>query len=153
MTAKLVKRSKAWHVSLWIAQILLAGMFLMVGFMKTFTPLVELSQMVPLAAEMPALIRFIGISELAGGLGLLLPAALRIRPQLTAVAAAALALVMLLAIIFHIVRGEFSSIGTPIGLVILATIVAWGRVRKAPIAPRSVQRDSITTTSITKEAL
>ena len=139
MTTKHVNGSKTWHISLWIAQILLAGMFLMAGFMKTFTPLAELSQMVPLVAEIPGLVRFIGISELAGGLGVLLPAALRIRPQLTALAAAALALVMLLAMIFHIARGEVSVIGTNIVLGALAAIVAWGRLRKAPIASRSLR--------------
>lgn len=133
MTTKLVKRSKAWHISLWIVQILLAGMFLMVGFMKTATPIQELSETVPLAAEMPWLIRFIGISELAAGLGLLLPAALRVQPRLTVLAAAALLLVMVLAMLFHLVRGEYSAIGTNIVLGVLAGLVAWGRLYKAPI--------------------
>src|SRR5687768_13102625 len=114
MTTKHVKRSKAWHISLWIVQILLAGMFLMVGFMKTATQIDELSKTVPLAAEMPWLIRFVGISELAAGLGLLLPAALRILPRLTVLAAAALSLVMVLALLFHVMRGEYSAIGTNI---------------------------------------
>lgn len=143
MTTKHVKRSKTWHVILWIAQVLLAGMFLMVGFMKTATPISELSKMIPMAAEMPALIRFIGVSELAGGLGLLLPAGLRIWPQLTIVAAAALAFVMALAMIFHIVRGEFSAIGSNIFLGIVAGLIAWGRVHKAPIAARSTEKHSV----------
>ena len=134
MTTKLVTRSKAWHISLWILQVLLAGMFLMVGYMKTFTPIDELSEAAPIAAELPALIRFIGISELAAGLGLLFPAALRIRPQLTVWAAAGLALVMVLALLFHLMRGEYSAIGTNIFLAALAGIVAWGRLYKAPIA-------------------
>ncbi len=136
MITKHVKRSKAWHVSLWIAQILLAGMFLMVGYMKTFTPIAELKQLVPLAGDMPALIRFIGFSELAAGVGLLLPAALRIRPQLTVLAAAGLALIMVLASIFHLSRGEYSAIGTTVVLGLLAGVVAWGRTRKAPILSR-----------------
>lgn len=136
MTTKHVKRSKAWHISLWIVQILLAGMFLMVGFMKTATPIGELSKTVPLAAEMPWLIRFIGISELAAGLGLLLPAALRILPRLTVLAAAALSLVMVLALLFHVMRGEYSAIGTNILLGALAGLVAWGRLHKAPIESR-----------------
>jgi hypothetical protein len=142
MTTTHVKKLKAWHVCLWIAQILLAGMFLMVGFMKTVTPIAELSRMVPMAADMPVLIRFIGISELAGGLGLLLPAALRIWPHLTALAAAALAVVMVLAMIFHIARGESSAIGTNIVLGILAAFIAWGRLQKAPIAGRPVRNHS-----------
>ena len=143
MTTKHVKRSKAWHVSLWIVQTLLAAMFLMVGYMKTFTPIDELNKTVAIAAEMPVLIRFIGMSELAAGLGLLLPAALRIRPQLTALAGAGLALVMVLAIAFHLMRGEYSAIGTNIALGVLAALVAWGRLYKAPIAPRSAISHSL----------
>lgn len=137
MTTKHVKTSKPWHVSLWIVQVLLAAIFLMAGFIKTTTPMAEFSQMMPMAAEMPALFRFIGVSEFAGGLGLLLPAALRVRPQLTVLAAAALALVMVLAMIFHIARGEASFIPTNIVLGALAALVAWGRTYKAPITPRS----------------
>ena len=146
MTTKHVKGSRAWNVSLWIAQALLATMFLMVGFMKTVVPLEDLSKVVPMAAEMPVLIRFIGISELAGGLGLLLPAALRIRPQLTVFAAGALAGVMVLAMIFHLTRGESSSIGTNIVLGILASFVAWGRLHKAPIESRAARAQSVART-------
>lgn len=142
MTTKHTKKSNVWHVTLWVAQILLAGMFLMIGFMKTFVPIPELSKIVPIAAEMPALIRFIGVSELAGGLGLLLPAALRIWPHLTPLAAAGLVVVMLLAMIFHITRGESSSIGTNIVLGVLAALIAWGRVYKAPIGARWVGTNS-----------
>src|SRR5688500_12610816 len=109
-------------------------MCLTVGYMKTFTPIDELSKTAPIAAELPALIWFIGISELAAGLGVLVPAALAIRPQLTVWAAAGLALVMVLALLFHLMRGEYSAIGTNIVLAALAGIVAWGRLYKAPIA-------------------
>ena len=146
MTTKHVKRSKVWHIGLWILQIVLAAMFLMVGFMKTATPIEELSKTVTIAAEMPLLIRFIGISELAAGIGLLLPAALRIRPQLTVLAAAGLALVMVLAIIFHLMRGEYPAIGTNIALGTLAGLVAWGRLYKAPIASRNDASHSVVKT-------
>lgn len=137
MTAKSFKRLKTWHIGLWMLQVLLAGMFMMVGFMKATTPIEELSKVVPLAAEIPFLVRFIGFSELAAGLGLLLPAALRILPQLTVLAAAALALIMVLAILFHLMRGEYSSIGINIVLGTMAGLVAWGRLYQAPIASRS----------------
>lgn len=138
MTTKHVKKSKVWHIGLWVVQVLLAAMFLMVGYMKTFTPIPELSKIIPLAAEMPGLTRFIGVSELMGGLGLLLPAALRILPQLTILAAAALALVMLLALVFHISRGENESIGTNIILGLMSSLVVWGRLQKAPILAKPV---------------
>lgn len=108
----------------------------MVGYMKTFTPIAELTKIMPLAGDMPVLLRFIGISELAAGLGLLLPAALRIEPRLTVLAAAGVALIMVLATIFHLSRGEYSAIGTTGVLGLLAGIVVWGRTRKAPILAR-----------------
>lgn len=137
MTAKHVKKSKGWHISLWIVQVLLAAMFLMAGYMKTFIPIPELSRIIPMAAEMPGLTRFIGVSEILGGLGLLLPAALRILPRLTILAAAALAVVMVLALIFHLSRGENESIGTNIILGLMASLIVWGRLQKAPITPKS----------------
>ena len=131
------QKSKTWHVVLWIAQILLAGMFLMVGFTKTFTPLPELTQSIPIAADVPLLIRFIGISELAGGIGLLLPAALRVLPRLTVTAAYALGLVMVLALVFHAWRGEYPAIPTNIVLGGVAFLIGWGRTSKAPIPAKT----------------
>lgn len=143
MTTKHVKRSKLWNVSLWIAQGVLAAMFLMAGLLKTLTPIEALSKIVPLAGEMPGLVRFIGISEVTGALGLILPAALRIKPQLTTIAAEALAVVMILGTIYHISRGEYAAIGTTIVLGILAAFIAFGRSNKAPIAARPARPHAI----------
>ena len=130
--------SKALNIILWIAQVLLAGMFIMSGFMKVAQPIEELSKMLPWASQVPAgLVRFIGISELLGGIGLILPALLRIKPILTAWAAVGLATVMIFAAIFHASRGEFSAIGMNIILALIAAFIAWGRFKKAPIAPKA----------------
>ena len=130
--------SKALHITLWIAQVLLAGMFIMSGFMKISQPIEQLSQMLPWASQIPSgLVRFIGISEVLGGLGLILPALLRIKPQLTPLAALGLATVMLFAAIFHASRGEFSSIGMNVILSLVALFIAWGRSKKAPIQPKA----------------
>jgi uncharacterized membrane protein YphA (DoxX/SURF4 family) len=130
--------SKALHITLWIAQVLLAAMFLMSGFMKVSQPIDQLSQMLPWASQVPSgLVRFIGISEVLGGLGLILPAALRIKPHLTIWAALGLATVMLFAAIFHISRGEFSAIGMNVILSLVALFIAWGRAKKAPIQPKA----------------
>jgi uncharacterized membrane protein YphA (DoxX/SURF4 family) len=129
--------SKVMHISLWVVQALLAAMFLMAGANKLFQPITELSKMLPWAAQVPeALVRFIGISELLGGLGLIVPSILRIKPVLTPAAAIGLALVMLFASIFHISRGEMSVIGMNFILMALALFVAWGRMKKAPILPK-----------------
>jgi len=121
---------------LWIAQLLLAVAFGMAGSMKTFTPIEALAQQMPWVARMPELIRFIGISELAGAAGMILPALTRIKPSLTPLAAWGLVVIMILATIFHGARGEWSAVPATIVLGLLAAFVGWGRTRKAPIAPR-----------------
>ena len=129
--------SKALNITLWIAQVLLAGMFIMSGFMKVAQPIEELAKMLPWASQVPAgLVRFIGLSELLGGLGLILPALLRIKPVLTAWAAVGLATVMLFASIFHASRGEYSAIGMNVVLALIALFIAWGRFKKEPITSR-----------------
>jgi uncharacterized membrane protein YphA (DoxX/SURF4 family) len=129
-----VKPSKALHFSLWGVQLLLGLAFLAAGAMKTTTPLEVLAQRMP---GLPGgLVRFIGVSELAGGLGLILPAATRIKPGLTALAGVGLATVMVLAAIFHLSRGEFGAVPVNALLGGLAAFVAWGRGKKAPIAAR-----------------
>jgi putative oxidoreductase len=130
------QRSKVLHISLWIAQIILGGMFLMAGFMKAFTPIEALSATLPFAKDMVGLIRFIGVSEILGGLGIIAPAALRIAPQLTVWAAYGLAAIMIFAVIFHISRNEFAALPTPLVLGSFAIFVAWGRSVKAPIFRR-----------------
>jgi uncharacterized membrane protein YphA (DoxX/SURF4 family) len=129
--------STALHVTLWLAQLLLALAFGMAGIMKSTQPVAELAVAMSWTGDVPAgLVRFIGASELAAALGLVLPAATRIRPLLTPLAAIGLAIVMVLASLFHISRGEWFAL--PLNLVLgsLAAFVAWGRLRKVPIFPR-----------------
>jgi uncharacterized membrane protein YphA (DoxX/SURF4 family) len=109
----------------------------MAGLMKLSTPIEQLHQQMSWTLTVPTLlVRFIGASELAGAIGLILPAATRIQPRLTPLAAAGLVLVMILAAAFHISRGELVMLPINIFLGSLAAFVAWGRARKAPIAPR-----------------
>ena len=132
------QRSKALHITLWIAQVILAAMFLMSGFMKLSQPIDQLSKMLPWAAQVPeALVRFIGVAEVLGAVGLILPSLLRIKPKLTPIAAVGLALVMLFAVVFHISRGETPMIGMNFILIAIAAFIAWGRFKKAPITPKS----------------
>jgi hypothetical protein len=127
------------NIALWIVQALLALAFLMAGGMKLAIPADQLlANGMTLVEQVPiGLIRFIGLSEVAGALGLILPAALRIQPQLTAWAAGALTFVMLLAVITHAWLGEMQAIGAPLVLGLLAAFVAWGRSTKQPIASRA----------------
>ena len=82
---------------------------------------------------------FIGWAELAAGVGLVLPAALRIVPILTPLAAVGLAVIMGLAIPFHIMRGEANVIALHV-VVCLSVFVAWGRLRRVPIRHRGTHR-------------
>lgn len=130
--------SKALHFTLWGVQALFGVMFLMAGLMKSTKPIADLAAQMVWPGDVPeAMVRFIGVSELLGGLGLILPAATRIKPFLTPLAAGGLALVMLLAAGFHASRGEFPAIAINVVMGSMMAFVAWGRSRKAPIAARS----------------
>jgi putative oxidoreductase len=130
--------NKAINIALWVVQGLLAAMFIMAGAMKASQPIEAMAESLPWVTSTPiGLVRFIGISELLGGIGLLLPSLLRIKPFLTVWAAIGLALVMLLAAVFHGSRAEFPLIGMNVILMAMALFVAWGRSSKAPIFPKS----------------
>jgi len=134
-----LQTNKYWNIGLWVAQALLAAMFLMAGATKLMSGSAELVAMgMGWAENAPfLLIKFIGLAEVAGGLGLILPAATRIMPQLTKLAAAGLCVIMVLAAGVHIVRGEFEVVPVNVVLFALAALVVWGRTNKAPIAPRA----------------
>jgi len=136
--AAAARPSRALSTTLWAVQLLLAAVFLLVGYTHALAPIEVAIQRAPWAASLPvALVRFIGVVELAGALGLLLPAATRIRPMLTPLAAAGLATIMLLAIPFHLSRGEGSAVVINVALGSLAALVALGRARWAPIVTRN----------------
>ena len=134
-----VPTGKGWTIGLWVAQVLLAAMFLMAGATKLMSGSAELVAMgMGWAENAPfLLIKFIGLAEVAGGLGMILPAATRIMPNLTKLAAAGLAVIMVLAAGLHITRGEFEVVPVNVILFALAAFVIWGRTNKAPIAPRA----------------
>jgi putative oxidoreductase len=126
------------NVTLWVLQILLAIAFAMTGLMKLTQPVADLATQMAWVGSVPAaLVRFIGIAELAGAVGLILPALTRVQPRLTALAALGLVVVMLLASVTHASRGEFGMIPVNLVLGALAAFVAWGRGKAAPIGPRT----------------
>jgi hypothetical protein len=126
--------SRTLHVGLWLVQGLLAVAFASAGFMKATMPIADLAANMPWAGDVPeALVRFIGLSELAGAVGLVLPAALRWKPALTPLAALGLVTIMVLASLFHLSRGEAMVLPVNATLGALAAFVAWGRWFKAPI--------------------
>lgn len=132
------KPSKALNISLWVVQSLLSIMFIMAGTMNTVQPIEKLAPMMPWVTHVsPLLVRFVGISQLLGGIGLLLPSILRIKPQLTAWAAIGIVALLTCAVIFHISIGEINMIGVPIAFGLISAFIAWGRMKKAVIEPKN----------------
>jgi uncharacterized membrane protein YphA (DoxX/SURF4 family) len=116
------------NIALWIVQGLLAAMFLMAGITKSTQPREKLLKQMPWVDDfsMPV-VRLIGVSELAAGLGLVLPAATGIAPVLTPLAAVGLVIIMLAAMVVHARRKEMQGIVFNVVLLIAAAFVAWGR--------------------------
>ena len=84
------------NIALWIVQGLLAALFLFAGGMKLITPIEEMTKQI----AMPGwFLRFIGVAEVLGAIGLILPWLLKIRPGLTPLAAAGLAVIMIGAVV------------------------------------------------------
>lgn len=115
------------NLILWIIQAILAAMFLMAGVMKAFQYERAKATLPWVKDVSKGLVTFIGVSELLGGLGLILPLLTGILPWLTPLAAAGLALIMILAVAFHAQRGESSAIIFNLVLGALAAFVAYGR--------------------------
>ncbi|MBX2900286.1 MAG: DoxX family protein [Cyclobacteriaceae bacterium] len=131
------KKNKTLNISLWVAQTMLAALFLMTGTMKSTQPVPELAKAMPWVNDFSVeVVRFIGVSEFLGGLGLLLPSLFRIKPSLTPLAALGLLTIMVLALGYHINKGEYQVLGFNVILGSLALFVAWGRYKKSPIQPR-----------------
>jgi len=116
------------NVVLWILQWLLAVAFVVAGVMKSTQPKEKLAPKLPWVDDFsPATVRFIGVVEILGGLGLVLPALTGIAPILTPLAATGIAVIMVLAAVVHARRKEPSGIVTNVILLALAALVAWGR--------------------------
>ena len=116
------------NIALWIVQGLLAAAFLMAGGMKATQTKEKLaSNMAWVEDFAPTTIRLIGIVEVLGALGLVLPMLTGILPWLTPVAAVGLVLTMLGAAYTHLRRGETAMMMPGIVLLILAAFVAYGR--------------------------
>lgn len=128
--------ARGWRIGLWIAQLLLAAMFVMAGGMKAFAPADQLMAAMKDSGLSLGLARFIGAAELTGAVGVVLPALTRIYPILTPIAACGLLIVMILATGFNALHGQTGALITTIVLGLIAAFVAWGRFKKAPIQPR-----------------
>ena len=115
--------------ALWIVQGLLALIFLFAGGMKLILPLDALTGPVPL----PGLfVRFLGVAEVLGAVGLILPGLLRVGTGLTPLAAAGLVLIMIGATAITLAIGELGPALISLVVGLLAAFIAYGRWRLVP---------------------
>lgn len=129
MTTK-QKLSKTINIILWLAQAFLALTMVWAGFMKLFIP-----EGLPFAwvKDNADLVLLTGFIDLLAGIGILLPALLRIKTKLTILTAYGIVILMIAASYFHISRGEAKDIGFNIFMLFTAVFVAWGRQKMVPI--------------------
>jgi uncharacterized membrane protein YphA (DoxX/SURF4 family) len=130
-TTTLTKSERKINAILWTVQVLLALLFVFAGGMKLVAPPEMLKGP---GIQFPLLfLRFIGVCELAGGLGLVLPGLLRIRTGLTPLAAAGLVVIMIGATITTLASGMGAGALVPFVTGILAAWIAYGRSRQVPL--------------------
>lgn len=121
------------NIALWIIQILLAVLFLFAGATKLyFSPEVLAAMGPPNQVHLPGLfLKFIGICEVLGALGLVLPALFRIRPELTSIAAAGLLIILIGAVVVTIAGPGVGAAIPPLVIALLCAFVAYGRRQPA----------------------
>ena len=122
------------NIALWVLQVLLALVFLAHGVLMLAPPAdvaVQMNAMLPRWFQV-----FLGVAEVLAAIGLTLPGLTRIQPGLVPAAAAGIVIVMVSATVLHLARSEFSAAATTCVLLVMAIVVAYGRWRRLPIAPR-----------------
>ena len=117
------------NIALWIVQALLAMLFLFAGGTKLVLPIEEMTKQMPMPGWF---LRFIGVAEVLGGLGLVLPWITRIRPSLTPLAAAGLVIIMIGATVTTLMTSDIAMALFPLVTGILCAFVGYGRWRLAP---------------------
>ena len=119
---------------LWVFQILVALVFLATGIPKVMLPKEKLERRMGWVKEAPvSTVKIVGVLEILGAVGLILPAVTGILPWLTPLAATGLTLTMIGAIATHVRQVEYSRMWLPISLLFLAVFIAYGRFVVAPI--------------------
>ena len=122
------------NIAMWIIQVLLAALFLFAGIMKLIMPIEEMTKEIAMPG---GFLRFIGVVEVLGAIGLILPWLLRIRPNLTPLAAAGLVIIMIGATAVTLMSGAIATALIPFVVGLLAAFVAYGRWRLARLPSKS----------------
>ena len=124
------------HRFAWVVQVVLGVYFVAIGLLHFAVP-DGLPEQMAWMYDLPTWLHVAsGTAEILGGLGLVLPAATRIRPGLTPLAAVGLATVMVLAALWHVPRGEFPNVASTLVTAAVLIWLAWVRWRAHPIEPR-----------------
>ncbi len=123
------------NILLWIIQCLLGLLFIFSGVMKFVMSVAQMNEQAPVF--LPGIfLHFIGVCEILGGLGLILPSALRIEPRLTPLAAAGLAIITAGATVITLMGPMKGMVVVPLVTCLLCIFVAWGRWKARPISAR-----------------
>jgi uncharacterized membrane protein YphA (DoxX/SURF4 family) len=123
------------NILLWILQALLGLLFMFSGVTKFLMSVEQMNEQAPVV--LPGIfLHFIGVCELLGGIGLILPAALRIKPMLTPLAAAGLAIITAGATVITLMGPMKAMAAIPLVTCLLCIVIAWGRWRQQPISAR-----------------
>lgn len=121
-------------IALWIVRGLVALVFLVSGGMKVIARKRPEKKDAEADTSIPVSMRLIGIAEVLGALGLILPVVTGIAPALTIAAAVGLGIVMVGATIFHLTRKEYKSLGLTLPLFLLAAFILIGHLVWVPLA-------------------
>jgi hypothetical protein len=124
-----VQPGRKLNAALWVLQILLAMVFLFAGGAKLAMPLAEMTKQIALPGWF---LRFIGVAEVLGAMGLILPGILRVRAELTPLAAEALVVIMIGATAVNWKAGQRGAAVSTVVIGLLLGFVAYNRRRMRP---------------------
>lgn len=117
----------------WLGQIVLAGIFGTLGYFNITDPIERAIEGLGwLSTVPPEVVRIVGVLQIIGAVGVIVPWALRVIPHLTSLAALGLAFLEFLTIEFHLGQGLWGMLPADFALLSLALIIAWARGTHAP---------------------
>lgn len=123
------------NILLWILQCLLGLLFIFSGVMKFVMSVAQMNEQGPVFLP-GVFLHFIGVCEILGGIGLILPSLLRIEPRLTPLAATGLAIITAGATVITLMGPMKGMVVIPLITCLLCIFVAYGRWRISPIQPK-----------------
>src|ERR1700730_12897594 len=127
------ERNRFMVIALWIVRVVVALVFLVIGGMIVVARTKPGKKDGEADASIPVSLRLIGIAEILGALGIILPVVTGIAPVLTIAAAVGLGIVMVGATIVHLTRKEYKSLGLPLTLLLLAVFIVIGHLVWVPL--------------------